>query len=108
MVNLSDCERKILGCIYEFCRKEEEAPRLKDIIRLIGEKYGELWKMQTVCTFLSRMEKKGVLSIKKEGRYSYYYPTIAYETYVHQELMELCNIYFEQNEKKLKQFVRQM
>ncbi len=108
MTNLSDCEKKILGCIYEHHRKEEEAPNLKDIMRLIGEKYGVLWKIQTVCTFLSRMEKKGVITIKKEGKYSYYYPAISYEVYVRQELMELCKIYFEQNEKKLKQFVRQI
>lgn len=108
MTNLSNCERRILGCIYEYYRKEGEAPALKNIMNLIEKKYGSPWKLQTVCTFLTRMGKKGVITIQKIGKYSYYCPVIPYEEYVHLELKELCDIYFEQNEKKLKQFVRQI
>ena len=108
MTNLSDCERRILGCIYEHYRKEEEAPNLKKIVSLIEQKYEKQWKLQTVCTFLTRMEKKGVITIQKMGRNSYYYPVIAYEEYVRLELKELCEIYFEQNEKRMKQFIKQM
>lgn len=108
MTNLSNCERRILGCIYEHYRKEEDAPTLKNIMNLIEQKYGSPWKLQTVCTFLTRMGKKGVITIQKMGKYSYYCPSLPYEEYVYLELKELCDIYFEQNEKKMKQFVRQI
>ena len=106
--DLSGCEKRVLGCIYEYKRKNEELPNLRDLMTLIEEKYGILWKQQTVCTFLNRMEKKGLLMTEKKGRYTYYYPVVPYEIYVCRELKELCNIYFENSEKKLKQFVRRM
>ena len=31
MIELSGCEKLILGCIYEYYRKNEKAPNLKDI-----------------------------------------------------------------------------
>ncbi len=106
--DLSGCEKMILGCIYEYNRKNDAAPNLRDIMVLIEEKYGIQWKLQTVCTFFSRMEKKGLITTEKKGRYTYYYPVVPYEVYVRYELKELCNIYFENSEKRLKQFVRQM
>ena len=106
--DLSGCEKRILGCIYEYKRRNDAAPNLRDLMALIEEKYGILWKQQTVCTFLSRMEKKGLLMTEKKGRYTYYYPVVPYEVYVCNEVKELCNIYFENSEKRLKQFIRQM
>jgi len=105
---LSECEKLILGCIYEYHRKEEEAPNLKDIMELIALKYGIEWKLQTICTFFSRMEKKGLISIRKNGRYSYYYPVQPFEEYVEQEMNDLCKMYFQNDKKQLKRFVRQL
>ena len=107
-MDLSNCEKMILGCIYDYNQKNEAAPNVRDIMVLIEEKHNVRWKMQTVCTFFSRMEKKGLITTEKQGRYTYYYPVVPYDVYVRYELMELCNIYFENDEKKLKQFVRLM
>ncbi len=105
---LSDCEKIILGCIYEYHRKQQEAPNLKDIMQLLEIRYGIEWKMQTICTFFTRMEKKGLLTIKKRGRYSYYYPVLPFEIYVQQEIESFCKIYFEGDKKRFKRFVRQL
>lgn len=107
-IDLSGCEKLILGCIYEYHRKHEEAPNLKDILTMVEERYGIQWKLQTICTFFSRMEKKGLLSIKKNGRYSYYYPVMKYDEYVASELGGICKMYFEGDMKQMKRFVRQM
>ena len=106
--DLSTCEKMVLGCIYEYNRKNDMASNLRDIMALIEERYGILWKQQTVCTFLSRIEKKGLLMTEKKGRYTYYYPIVPYEIYVRRELKELCSIYFENSEKRLKQFIRHL
>ena len=107
-IELSGCEKLILGCIYEYHRKKETAPNLKDITEMLEKHHGIVWKMQTICTFFTRMEKKGLLSIKKNGRYSYYYPVLPFERYVGEELENLCKAYFEGDKRLLKRFVRQM
>lgn len=107
-IELSGCEKIILGCIYDYHRKREEAPNLKDLLAILEERYGIQWKMQTICTFFTRMEKKGLLSIKKRGRYSYYYPVMPFEDYVRGELNDLCKVYFEDDMKQMKRFVRHL
>lgn len=106
--DLSGCEKLILGCIYEYHRKKGEAPNLKDIMTLVEARHGITWKMQTICTFFTRMEKKGLLTITKNGRYSYYYPVLSFEVYVEQEINDLCKAYFGGDMKQLKRFVRQL
>ena len=108
MIELSGCEKIILGCIYDYHRKNEEAPNLKDLLEILDARYGIQWKMQTICTFFTRMEKKGLLSIKKRGRYSYYYPVLPFEEYVCGELKDLCKAFFGDDIKQMKRFVRQL
>lgn len=107
-IDLSGCEKIILGCIYEYHRKNEEAPNLKDIMQILDERYGIQWKMQTICTFFTRMEKKGLLMIAKNGRYSYYYPVLPFDVYVRREMEDLCKAYFGEDLKLMKRFVRQL
>ena len=108
MIELSNCEKLILGCIYEYYRKNKEAPNLKDITMILESRHGITWKLQTICTFFTRMEKKGLITTAKNGRYTYYYPVLSFEEYVQKELDELCNAYFGSDRKLLKRFVRQM
>ena len=108
MIELSGCEKIILGCIYDYHRKNEEAPNLKDLRAILDERYDIQWKMQTICTFFTRMEKKGLLSIKKRGRYSYYYPVLPFDEYVRGELKDLCKAYFGDDMRQMKRFVRQL
>lgn len=107
-VDLSNCEKLVLGCVYEFHKKKHKAPSLKDVVSMIEEKYNITWKLQTICTFFSRIEKKGLISVAKNGRYSYYYPVVPYEVYVGQEINELCKIFFGDDKKEFKKFVRQL
>ena len=56
IMELSGCEKMVLGCIYEYQRRNEVAPDLISIVELANMKFEKDWKKQTVCTFLSRME----------------------------------------------------
>lgn len=107
-IELSNCEKLVLGCIYEYHRTNGEAPNLKDIMAMLESRYGINWKLQTVCTFFTRMEKKGLIMISKNGRYSYYYPVLPFEVYVSREINDLCKAYFGDDMKSLKRFVRQL
>ena len=64
-LELSSCEKMVLGCIYEYQAKNEVVPDLASIVELVNLRFEKEWKMQTVCTFLTRMEKKGYVSINR-------------------------------------------
>ena len=106
MMELSSCEKLILGCMYSYEQKTKKRPELKALMQWTSEKQGRDWKPQTVCTFISRMEKKGLLKSEKVGRVSYYEPVVTYEMYIEMEMKELCNVFFDGDMKKMKSFVR--
>ena len=93
MMELSSCEKLILGCIYSYKQKTGKRPELKALMQWTSEKQGRDWKPQTVCTFISRMEKKGLLKSEKVGRISYYEPMLTDEIYVEKEIVNhfCCN-----------------
>ena len=107
-IELSNCEKIILGCVYEYHNQYGEAPNLRDVIKILEKKYKIEWKLQTVCTFFSRIEKKGLLTIMKKGRFSFYSPVMSYEAYMYCELMAICKMYFRDDIKLLKKFVRKL
>lgn len=67
----SDSELKILNILSA----SEKALSVAEIIELL--KKDEIqWAYRTVSTFLNRLEKKGLVTYRKEGITFYYYPTI--------------------------------
>ena len=74
---LSDAEEKILAILM----KSDEDMTLEELTEQARLRYGKEWKLQTVCTFLVRMQKKGYISIYKVGRYSHYHPEISLDKY---------------------------
>lgn len=71
-VNLSDSEWKIISLLWE------DAPRT--ITKMVAALKDETnWTKSTVITFLNRMEVKGALYYKDEGRAREYYPSVKRE-----------------------------
>lgn len=60
---LSDSEKEILEWMWE---KDKEYS-YKDFAAQFGEDSEKGWKKQTLSTFLTRMEQKGVISVRCEG-----------------------------------------
>ena len=108
IAELSDCEKMVLSCIYQYLNKAQEAPDLNTLMDMLSRNYKKVWKKQTVCTFLKRVERKGLISIERVGKYSYYYPILSYEQYLSHEFREICNLYFSGDIKQMKRFVRAM
>lgn len=50
---------------------------LQDVMGRVNAENGKNWKPQTVSTFLSRLVKKGYLSLYRKGRYCYYQPQVS-------------------------------
>lgn len=50
---------------------------LQEVMNGVNHENGKEWKPQTVSTFLSRLVKKGFLSMYRKGRYCYYQPLVS-------------------------------
>ena len=105
-MELSSCEKMILSCIYEYQRKNDVAPDLSSIVEMANARFSKDWKMQTVCTFLTRMEKKGIILVQRRRKNSRYVPVISREIYLKQVFRECSKLYFNDNMKQLRSFVR--
>lgn len=108
MMELSTCEKRILSCIYEYEKKYGKSPDLPTIMQISSEKYQIEWKGQTVCTFLKRIEKKGFIEIEKIRKGSLYHSKISFEKYLREELKEIQRLYFSNDLRQLKNYVREL
>ena len=68
-------------------------------------KFGKDWKIQTVATFLTRLEKKKYISIYRVGRYSHYHPEVSKDEYRKIVLEEVVARLFDDNKKAMAECV---
>ena len=69
---ISVCEKMIMKVLWE----AEEDLDLMTISAKVKEEFEKEWKLQTVATFMTRLKKKGYVSVYRNGRRSYYHPLI--------------------------------
>lgn len=79
---LTDSELLLMKMIW----KSKEPLTVQEVMALTNTRYDKKWKVQTVSTFLSRMVKKGYLSMERKGRTFCYYPLVTEESYCKREL----------------------
>ena len=92
---LSDSEKEIL----EWMWKKDKEYSYKDISLQFGENSDKGWKKQTLSTFLSRMEQKGVISVRYEGekcfqRKRYFTAALNRQQYERKRARHLLDSYF--------------
>lgn len=71
--DISACERLVMKIIWD----STEDLALQEVMNGVNHENGKEWKPQTVSTFLSRLVKKGFLSMYRKGRYCYYQPLVS-------------------------------
>lgn len=69
---ISVCEKMIMKIIWD----AEEDLDLMTLTSRVNEEFGKTWKIQTVATFLTRLQKKGYIDIYRIGRYSHYHAIV--------------------------------
>lgn len=92
---LSNSEKEIL----EWMWKEDKEYSYKDISMQFGENSDKGWKKQTLSTFLTRMEEKGVISVRYEGekrfkRKRYFTVVLNRQQYERKRARHLLDSYF--------------
>lgn len=97
LIKISEAEMKIMEKVWE---NGEMITVLELISMLTEEEKEETWIYQKVATFLTHLEKKGILSKMKEGKVLYYYPLISREQYNQNAAEELINTRFQGSLKR--------
>ncbi len=87
---LSESEKEI----FDWMWKENKEYSFKEIFQKFGENGVKGWKKQTLSTFLTRMERKGVISIRKEGTKCYYKIVLNKQQYEKKRAEYVLNSYF--------------
>lgn len=87
---ISDSEKEILDWMW----KENKEYSYREIYQKFGENSDKGWKKQTLSTFLTRMEKKGVIEISKKGSKSYYRVSLNERQYKRKRARLILDSYF--------------
>ena len=77
VTNISACERLVMKVIWD----SSEDLALQEIMGGVNSENNKCWKPQTVSTFLTRLVKKGFLSLYRKDRYCYYQPLVQKSDY---------------------------
>lgn len=101
---LAECEEMIMSILWS----SEEDLDLMTVVANAKERFGKEWKLQTVATFMTRLEKKNYIGIYKISRYSHYHPMVSLEEYQKTKLEEVCGILFEEDLEQMARFVTDM
>lgn len=85
--------------VMQFIWSKNQKPSSKEVILEMSEKNN--WKQTTTLTLLSRLIKKGFLSVEKIGRYSYYEPKVIEKDYIEFETENLLNRFYQGSLKNM-------
>ena len=86
--SLSDTEKKIMELLWQL----EEPLSLRETMDYLNEKLNKNWKQQTIGTYLSHLEKAGLVRIDKRFARSYlYFPACTKEEYTQKYLQKLVS-----------------
>ena len=69
---ISVCERMIMRVLWD----ADEDLDLMTVTARVKDEFGKEWKLQTVATFMTRLQKKGFIAIYRIGRYSHNHPLV--------------------------------
>ncbi len=79
--HITNCE----CCVMKVIWARDEEPGLREVMAEVNERFNKEWKIQTVSTFLTRLVKKGYLTMERRGRVFYYFPAISESEYAKRE-----------------------
>lgn len=104
MERLSGCEEKIMNIMWN----SDKELAVQDFTAGVHERFGVEWKKQTVSTFLTRLVKKNILEMRREGRLFFYKPLVTKEECKELALKELLDVYFDGDKKELEKKLKSL
>ena len=101
---LSECEEMILSILLN----SDDDLTLTEIMEKAKSRFQKEWKMQTVATFMKRMEEKEYISSYRVGRYSHYKPEIKLCDFREQKFREIQELLLFSSTVDMADFLRDM
>lgn len=92
---ISDCEEMIMKVLWD-AGEDLDLIQVTEQVRI---RYGKVWKLQTVATFMTRLKNKGWINIYKIKRYSHYHPIIEIEAYREEKMLEVVDLFAKFNKE---------
>jgi len=86
---ISVCERMIMKVLWD----ADEDLDLMTVTARVKEEFGKEWKLQTVATFMTRLQKKKYIDIYRIGRYSHYHPLVEKDEFKMSTVSENINFF---------------
>lgn len=91
---LSGMENIIMKSIWRL-EKSEKRITVYDIIQSLKENYEKKYSRATIRTYLTKLEKKGFIRLKWEGRYSYISSLVEEKAYQKKQLENMKEFWFD-------------
>ena len=91
---LSGMENIIMKSIWRL-EKTEKRITVYDIIQSLKENYEKKYSRATIRTYLTKLEKKGFIRLKWEGRYSYISSLVEEKAYQKKQLENMKEFWFD-------------
>lgn len=91
---LSGMENIIMKSIWRL-EKTEKRITVYDIIQRLKENYEKKYSRATIRTYLTKLEKKGFIRLKWEGRYSYISSLVKEKAYQKKQLENMKEFWFD-------------
>jgi len=92
---ISDCEEMIMKVLWD-AGEDLDLIQVTEQVRI---RYGKVWKLQTVATFMTRLKNKGWINVYKIKRYSHYHPIIEIEAYREEKMLEVVDLFAKLNKE---------
>lgn len=97
METLTKIEQFIMKCIWEF----EKPPTVYDINNVLKEKYHLEYTRSTTRTYLTKLEKKGYIELKRDGMFSYIFPVMSEQEYCKNQMKYMKDFWFGGSAKEM-------
>ncbi len=87
--DLSECEMVTMRCVWDL----GESATAFNVINMLAEDYGMVYKETTVYTFLTKLKEKGFVDTRKKG-VTYYVPLISETEYLKKVAKKYLDFWF--------------
>lgn len=84
---ISEAEFEIMKVIWD-----NSPINTKEIVDIVTKSSN--WNMRTIHTLIARLEKKGAIKHKKDGRIYIYFPVVKKEDYINSESKSFINKFY--------------
>jgi len=88
---LTNTEMEIMNIFWE---SQDQRFTFKELTNYTHDVLGKEWKYQTLGTYLTNLQRMGLLKVDTSGRNYIYFPCCSKDEYIHQWTKELvCNTF---------------